>query len=567
MPRLERADQELSLRGRPLDLAPIQVQLLPAPQARKMRPALSRRAIVAVTRHRRTAGLWVLGGLAAGMAVTYFEQPVYTAVAVIQTPGADSSGGRSLEFSESAATPQMAAERANSAAEQWIQTRREAQQRAAGRTAQLLAPQLAELEQRRNQAQEALENFARTAGPGVTAGVPLFAQKRSQELREDLASARAQREASQDAYVATLQRLGADHPEARKAKEGHQAAVAKEQALQSSLGQVEKTAGVQSVAGVRFLALQEEAESARKLYQSTFERLQQARTASSIRAAEIGLVQTAGIPTERSTPRGWLRNLLIGLLTGLTGAIGFVLWRERATPTVHDAADVAEASGVPLLGEVPDQSNPANAEAVDEAFRSSLASLWLSGAGKSKPRLLTVTSGAAGDGKTTVAANLAIALANTNRRVLLIDGNVRDPRLHNMFALQNEWGLADVLAEPDAIDEYPFEALAKETDVPGLYILPAGVGKANISSMRYLDRLHEILLRFRLEFHAVLIDTPAVDQSPDARIIGRLSDGVITVARSGLTSPDQMARLVEQLHADDIHVAGAILNHPPKARK
>ena len=93
MPRLERADQELSLRGRPLDLAPIQVQLLPAPQARKMRPALSRRAVLAVSRHRRTAGLWVLGGLAAGMAATYFEQPGYTATAV-SSRGGEVNGSR-----------------------------------------------------------------------------------------------------------------------------------------------------------------------------------------------------------------------------------------------------------------------------------------------------------------------------------------------------------------------------------------------------------------------------------------------------------------------------------------
>jgi len=567
MARPERADQELSLRGRPMDLAPIQVQLLPAPQIRRMRPPISRRATIAFSRHRKAASACVFAGLAAGAGLTYFEQPVYTAIAVIQAPAAETPGAHSIEFKESAVNPQQAAERANSHADQWIQTRREAQQRAAVRTAQLLAPQLAELEQRRNRAQAALESFARTAGPAVGSPTPLAALKRTQDLREDLAAARSLRGAAEKSYFAGLRQSGPEHADTRRAKEAYQAAAAREQSLLTALQQADKSAGVQSVAGVRFAALQEEAEAARKLYQSTFERLQQARTASTIRAAEIGLIQTASIPTERSAARNWPRNLLAGLLGGLSLAAGLILWRERIGPAVHDAYDVADAAGVTVLGEVPDQTNPANAEAVDEAFRSTLASLWLSGAGQRRPRLLTVTSPTAGDGKTTVAANLAIALANTNRRVLLIDGNVRDPKLHHMFALSNDWGFADVLAEPDAIDEYPFDAMAKETDVTGLYVMPAGVGKANIASMRYLDRLHEILLRFRLEFHAVLIDTPSMDQSPDARILGRLSDGMIAVARCGTTRPDQMAHLVQQLHADDIHVAGAILNHPPKARK
>ncbi len=114
-----------------MDLAPIQVQLLPAPQPLRMRPALSRRAANAVVRHRRAAGLFVCAGLAAGGLVTLLEPPVYVAIAVVQTPGAEAATGRSLEFKESAATPDAAADRANAAATQWIETRRDAQQQAA----------------------------------------------------------------------------------------------------------------------------------------------------------------------------------------------------------------------------------------------------------------------------------------------------------------------------------------------------------------------------------------------------------------------------------------------------
>src|SRR5882724_11056982 len=113
MPQLERADQELSLRGRPIDLAPIQVQLLPAPHPRRMRPAFSRRFALAVGRHRRAGSLCLFAGLAAGAGFTLLENPVYTAIAVIQTPGPDAAGVRSLEFKESATAPRTAAQRAN----------------------------------------------------------------------------------------------------------------------------------------------------------------------------------------------------------------------------------------------------------------------------------------------------------------------------------------------------------------------------------------------------------------------------------------------------------------------
>jgi Mrp family chromosome partitioning ATPase len=156
--------------------------------------------------------------------------------------------------------------------------------------------------------------------------------------------------------------------------------------------------------------------------------------------------------------------------------------------------------------------------------------------------------------------NLGIALANTNRRVLILEGDLRHPRLNQVFGKSNGWGLANMLEEESPVEEYRFESLAVKTDVPGLYVLPAGTGETNIASMRYVDRLGELLTRFRLEFHAVLIDTPAALEYPDARVIGRLSDGAVLVFRSGETECEKARALGRRFREDGINVLGAVLN-------
>ena len=195
-----------------------------------------------------------------------------------------------------------------------------------------------------------------------------------------------------------------------------------------------------------------------------------------------------------------------------------------------------------------------------ESFRTALASVWFTGQNEKRPRVFVLTSPNPAEGKTTVVSNLGISIANTNRRVLLVDGDIRKPRLHDIFGLDNRWGLGNLLEEDNPVEEYAFEDLACETRVPGLYILPSGTGDMNISSLRYHDRLADVLARFRLEFHAVLIDTPPVLKFADARLMGRLSDGVILVFRASETSRDDAGLALDRFEEDRTPVLGSILN-------
>ena len=195
-----------------------------------------------------------------------------------------------------------------------------------------------------------------------------------------------------------------------------------------------------------------------------------------------------------------------------------------------------------------------------ESFRTVLTSILFAEQNGSQPRVLVFTSSSPLEGKTTVVSNLAIALAEITRRVLVIDCDLRRPRQHRVFNLGNSWGLTDLLRERKPIPDYPSEALSKETRIPNLWLLPSGPGAISISSLLHCSRLPDLLERYRAEFDMVLIDTPPMLQLSDARILGRLSDGVVLVCRAGHTLLDNSMLSARRLEEDGIPVLGAILN-------
>jgi Mrp family chromosome partitioning ATPase len=122
-------------------------------------------------------------------------------------------------------------------------------------------------------------------------------------------------------------------------------------------------------------------------------------------------------------------------------------------------------------------------------------------------------------------------------------------------------GLTDLLRSEKPIDQYPIEGLVHPTEVPGLYVLPGGSGAVNISNLLYSPRMPELLERLRSEFDTVLIDSPPMLQIPDARVLGRMADGVVLVVRAGQTRRDSAVTASQRFAEDHTRVLGTILNH------
>jgi polysaccharide biosynthesis transport protein len=359
---------------------------------------------------------------------------------------------------------------------------------------------------------------------------------------------------------------------------------------------------------VHYQVLKREVETNRAMYESALQKVKEAGVAAVIRASNIHVISEAKKPLHTYKPRPLL-NTAMGLIAGLFLGFVFVFVRENTDRSLRAPGDVSTYLRLPELGAIPSAKlEPVQAitrrkdwtidvepesngrglfghrrnrksklemvscenetSAMAESFRSALASLWFVGQNGKRPRVFVLTSPSAGEGKTTLTSNLGIALANTNRRVLLVDGDIRKPRLHTIFNVSNTWGLGNLLEDDCPVEDYNFEDIVVKTTVPGLYVLPAGTGDVNVSSLRFHDRLTDLLLRFRLEFHAVLLDTPPMLEFSDARVLGRLSDGVIMVVRASETSRDDAATVYRRFQEDGTAVLGSILNdwNPKKSK-
>lgn len=344
--------------------------------------------------------------------------------------------------------------------------------------------------------------------------------------------------------------------------------------------------------------LEREADTNRQLYDSLLQKAKEAEIASAMGGSNARIIDPAEPPLLPYKPN-FLWNTLMGCLSGLLAGLVLVLGRESLDRTVKAPGEVSFHLGLPELGvipaEAPISSNghgkpgtsvgtlvmlpPAvdaylkrkvgtvelatwndKSSIIAESFRGVLTSILFSGENGVSPRVILISSGVRGEGKTTVVSNLGIALAEINQRVLIIDADMRQPRLNDVFNVPNSWGLSDLLREKSALRESPLEALVQRTEIPNLYILTSGPRTNNITNLLHSSRMLELIQRLRADFDSILIDTPPMLNISDARILGRLVDAAILVFRAGKTSRDVALASKRRLTEDGIPVIGTILN-------
>jgi len=196
-----------------------------------------------------------------------------------------------------------------------------------------------------------------------------------------------------------------------------------------------------------------------------------------------------------------------------------------------------------------------------ESFRLTLASLTISGKSGGSPTVLVVASPGPAEGKTTVATNIAIARAETNRRVLLLETDLRKPRLAELFGLFNPKGWSDLILEEGEFQPEHVESLAQPTHIPGLFAMVGGTSAPELIHQVFNSSKVPLLLAvLRRQFDMVIIDTPPLLQFSEARLIGRLVDGVVLVLRSDHTNRAAALACRQRLWEDGIPIIGTVLN-------
>jgi polysaccharide biosynthesis transport protein len=217
-----------------------------------------------------------------------------------------------------------------------------------------------------------------------------------------------------------------------------------------------------------------------------------------------------------------------------------------------------------LRNGVPDRSRPLVAlgkpSVLTDSFRHTLTSILARQVAGSRV-VLVVTSVGPQEGKTTTIANLAAATAETGRKVLLIDADLRRPRLRHIFGLEAGEGLTDLLDHELPANTEGWGTYIVNTPVAGLSLMREGTGTPeSLRKQSFSPRLTDLFARLKEMYDVVLVDTPPAALCPDARLFGLVADGVILVIRSGVTFRESAAAIAERFAEDGAAVIGTILN-------
>ena len=383
----------------------------------------------------------------------------------------------------------------------------------------------------------------------------------------------------QEARQNTLNRL----------KNDYQAALQREQLFQTDYDDAVTTVTKQADDVNHYNILKREVDSDKGIYDNMLQRVKEAGIASALRASNIQKVDSAMVPGAPYKPNVF-NNSILGAFLGFFGGIGIVVLLDRADRTIQEPADISTFLGVPEIGLVPSAStdwlkprsgNPFSGKgpkedqmapeavamvatgrknsAMAESFHDAITSILYSGGGIDPPRVLVFSSPGPKEGKTTITTNIAIAFAQIRRRVLLIDCDLRRPRLHHVFGLDNTEGIVDLLRRSEPV-ETPLNGLIRETVVPNLSVMTAGRADAGDPTLLHSIRLGEIVDACRNQFDMVLIDTPPMLTMADARVIARHADAVVLVARANQTSRYSLRDVCQRLDKDGTRVLGAVLN-------
>ena len=170
-------------------------------------------------------------------------------------------------------------------------------------------------------------------------------------------------------------------------------------------------------------------------------------------------------------------------------------------------------------------------------------------------KTILVTSSDKNEGKTTTVSNLAVSFANLNKKVLLIDCDLRNASIHKMFKLNNIYGLTDILAKDRAVDK-----CIQETELENLYVLTAGAIPPNPAEILSSEKMKNLIEDLKNMYDYIFIDTPPIGLVTDAGVLSSFIDGVVLVVKSESVEKKYLEETKKKLDAVDARILGAILN-------
>lgn len=281
--------------------------------------------------------------------------------------------------------------------------------------------------------------------------------------------------------------------------------------------------------------------------------------------ARIVVEQRASIPETPISPKP-RRNIALGLMAGLMLGIGLALLRDRLDSTIKDREAIEEATHVGLVGAIPldkeRRKEPAisfdkDNSAIAEAFRKLRTNLQFL-AVDNPPRVIVVASSLPSEGKSTTAINLALALAEAEHTVVVVDGDMRRPKIDQYLGLVGSVGFSTVLSGAVALD-----SAIQQTRFSRLSVLTSGAVPPNPSELLGSKTAKKVLDDLRTRFDYVIVDSSPLLAVTDAAVIATSADGVLLMTRYGQTKRDQVAHATKNLEDVGASVLGAVFTMTP----
>jgi len=371
----------------------------------------------------------------------------------------------------------------------------------------------------------------------------------------------------------------------------YRASVRREALVDQAFREQQKLANEAAARAVQYNMLKREVDTNKQLYQGLLQRMKEATVSAGLKASNIRIVDPAVPPVSPVKPR-ILVNLVLALILGLSGGIGVAFVQEHLDNTLKTSEEVEQFLQLPALALIPafesfnghrggvyglasgsqrDKRKESSLipkpgswlridevdglhSALPEAFRSLRTSVLLSTANR-PPRSLLITSAQPAEGKTTIAVNLAISLAQLGQRVLLVDADLRRPSMHKIFRIRSAVGLVNYLT-----GRQDWNGVVVATPLKGLDVIPSGPVPPNPTELLSSERMRTLLAEATAQYAMVLIDSPPLLNVADGRVMAVLTEGVVLVVKGNATPRELAQRGRAYIRDVGANVIGAVLN-------
>lgn len=324
----------------------------------------------------------------------------------------------------------------------------------------------------------------------------------------------------------------------------------------------EEEAKILAIGGVAvdYAELEREADSARQIYESLLQRLQETASQAKTQASNIVVVDEAQVPTRPYTPRP-LTNMMMAFLIGLLGGVLLSFFYEYLDSTVKIPDDIERGLGLDLLGIIPKaerRMKTKQASAADEAFRALRTALLFRLRHVSGCKKMLITSPNPQEGKTTVSLNLAAAFQQNRLKVLLIDADLRRPQLHKVFDIPQEMGLSDILENGAAFEDVVHKNIS---GLGGIDFLSCGTRSLRPTEILGSQEMSLLITQLTKNYDIIMIDSPPFLAVADVAVLSEYVDAELVIARYHKTDRRHLRDVKRRLNLmTSQKVMGVVIN-------